>query len=165
MRAFYVKCRPQGADIIDLVLKYKRVFIGYPVWKKQPFDQHNIRSCMLDISTDKKLWNVSQLETKPSAQVTHNHNMAVRIKKGDLVLVPRLENGVVYVVRVKSQFELINDPLWADEYLNLRKENNLDIKKLKAILEILSNHGKWMNSKQFHFRSFHAGYPILFLPE
>jgi hypothetical protein len=33
-RVFFVKCRPQGADIIDLVLAEKRVFIGYPPWRR-----------------------------------------------------------------------------------------------------------------------------------
>jgi hypothetical protein len=84
-----------------------------------------MQKCMLDISGNDDLWDPSKLTDTSTVQVSHNRNMALNVKKGDFVLVPRLENGVVYLGKIKNKFELVNDPPWADEYFDIRKEQHL----------------------------------------
>jgi len=50
---FFIRNKPQDADIIELVLNQKRFFVGYPPFKKGvPFNECNIISCTFDISKD-----------------------------------------------------------------------------------------------------------------
>lgn len=49
---FFCRCRPQGSDANDVVLETKRVFIGYPAWRKGKYEQdHSFRSAIVDLSS------------------------------------------------------------------------------------------------------------------
>lgn len=46
-----IRNRPQGADIIDIVIKEKRAFVGYPpVYENKWAQENNFRDVMFDIS-------------------------------------------------------------------------------------------------------------------
>lgn len=123
-RAFFVKCRPCDADIIELAKNHCRVFVGYAPWiVNYPTElPRSWRECLLDISDpDEKRTVIAPLQ-EPAYQrgVSGNRGFAQSIEKGDIVAVPRPAEGRCYVGRVTSRFELVDHPVWADEYLSLR---------------------------------------------
>lgn len=128
-RAFFVKCRPQEADIIDLLLRDKRVFVGYPAWRRNgQWDRHDIAKSLLDISVPR--WDPGQLDPKRvdrgySRQVSLNRSFVLEVADGDMVVVPRPAEGICYISRVSGPFELVNDPPWAEGYLDLRRGSGL----------------------------------------
>lgn len=122
-RVFYVKCKPQKADAIELVLKHNRVFVGYPPWiKGKQYNRHHVKDCIMDISASNEDWQLALIKPTYKSQITHNRNLALRVSLGDYVLVPRLDRGIVYIGRINKKFELVDDPHWFDEYLELRKQ-------------------------------------------
>jgi len=128
--AFYVKCRPQRADVQQIALKHNRVFIGYPAWKRGvSYDRHAMRGCLLDIGVPQSEWNAANLqeglERGYRGEVTKNRNFVAETKPGDYVVLPRPGEGVCYIGRVDSPFEIVNDPEWADEYLDFRVQLKL----------------------------------------
>jgi hypothetical protein len=128
--AFYVKGRPQGADIREIVLKYHRVFIGYPPFRRgADWDRHNVGACLLDIGVPDDAWRPGEIEPswygKFKAQLSRNRNMALLVAPGSIVVVPRTTEGLCYLGKVVAPFELENNPPWADEYLALRQEQRL----------------------------------------
>ena len=132
-RVFYIKCKPQKADIIELVLKIKRVFIGYPPWiRDMPYERHNLKKCIMDISVDEKDWQPNRIKNNYIRWINHNRNIATEVKPGDFVMVPRLDTGLVYIGRIKNTFELTNDPLWFEEYIELRRKQKLPITPLQS---------------------------------
>lgn len=127
-RAFFVKCRPQDADIKPLVLTHCRVFIGYPPWRQGGhWNRHTIKQAILDLSDAH--WDASQLRADRGRswrqQISQNRWFAQNIQAGDMVVVPRPGEGVCYISRVTGGFELVNDPPWADQYLDLRRKSGL----------------------------------------
>jgi hypothetical protein len=110
-----------------LALKYKRVFIGYPAWRKgAPYNRHKTRKCLLDISVADSDWRPAQLGVDASRkQITENRNFVRETSPGDFVALPRPGEGICYVGKVDKPFEIVNDPAWANEYLDLRIEQKL----------------------------------------
>jgi hypothetical protein len=127
--AFYLKCRPQGADVLQLVHDYKRVFIGYPPWREGvQRDRTRIRSCMLDLAD----WDSSGLSTSfnrgYTSRVTANRNLVESVRNagpGSLCVIPRPGEGVVYLCKVKG-FELVDNPAWGDAYLDVRRDRPVE---------------------------------------
>jgi hypothetical protein len=131
---FYVKCRPQRADIQTLALKYNRVFIGYPAWRKgAPYNRHKMQKCLLDISVSASDWKTAQFSDDLNGgyrrQVMGNRNFVLETAPGDFVVLPRPGEGVCYIGKVDEAFGIVNDPSWADEYLDLRIEQKLGERK------------------------------------
>ncbi len=66
-RVFFVKCRPQNADIIDIVRSEGRVFIGYPPWRRNAaYDPANIPACVVG---DGKCW-IGEIDSKVELKVS-----------------------------------------------------------------------------------------------
>jgi Restriction endonuclease len=125
---FFCPSRPQGSDPIEIVLKQSRVFIGYPAWRPGKFQQdHDFREAILDLgSTDH--------DDEPTdgeihgwrRQIAGNRRLVREVGEGAIVLIPRPARGVVYAGRILG-FELVNDPPWGAEYLELRQAQGLEI--------------------------------------
>ena len=139
---FFVRNLPQGADIIEFVLKEKKVFVGYPPFKKckecekVEWDQGpgdgEIKKCMFDISEFisrpdeiKEMGYVHQNSPKADfrRQVIANINLCRDAVKGSFVIVPRLKKGKCYVGKIKG-FKLVEKPKWR-EYKKIREEQGL----------------------------------------
>jgi hypothetical protein len=131
---FYVKCRPQEADIQTLALKHNRVFIGYPAWRKGTlYNRHEMKNSLLDISIAASEWDSKKFSDDLNGgyrrQVMGNRNFVLETAPGDFVVLPRPGEGVCYIGKVDEAFGIVNDPPWADEYLDLRIEQKLGEKK------------------------------------
>jgi hypothetical protein len=127
--AFYLKCRPQGADVLQLVRDYKRVFIGYPPWREGiERDRTRIRSCMSDLSNWDSTPLCASFNRGYKGRVTANRNLVEAVQKagpGSLCVIPRPGEGVVYLCEIKG-FELIDNPAWGDAYLRLRRDRPVE---------------------------------------
>lgn len=126
--AFMARCRPQRADARTIATKHRIVFVGYCPWTVPPEerDPHNIRSGAIDLSEAESGWKEKLSKPGHSKKVAEHRNRAHEIDVGSMVIVPRVEEGVAYVAPVAERFQLINDPPWLDEYLRLRREQELD---------------------------------------
>lgn len=128
--AFYVKCRPQGADAQQIALEHNVVFIGYPAWRRgADFNRHSMRDCLLNIGVPSSEWRTGDLRDGLGrgylGELTKNCNFVRETKPGDYVVLPRPGDGVCYIGRLDSSFEIVNAPEWADEYLSLRVQQGL----------------------------------------
>ncbi len=124
---FFSRCRPQKADLIDIVLKNNRAFIGWPAWVAD-YKIGQLRECIADLACSDSKWEslVPHFD-EYRRHYTQNRNLVKKVVPGSLVLVPRPNLGLVYAGRVQGSFELINNPPWAAEYLRLRKEQGLEV--------------------------------------
>jgi len=128
----YIKCRPQQCDAWPIANKYRRVFIGYPVSidikSNKKWNDVGCKQVFRDISDPnwQDTW-VSAYQRGYRAQVTFNRNILQSIDETSIVLVPRPSSGICYAGRVSSQFELVDRPEWANEYLELRAKQKLDV--------------------------------------
>jgi len=132
---FFNRNKPSGmgkqADIIDLCRKEKRVFIGYPPFKKdKKFDEHNIKSCTYDISKDKF---TKEDINNPDyyRQVVKNQNLVRDAVPGSFVIIPRPESGWYYIGKIKK-FELVDNPPWIKDYKKLRSKQKLGWEEQKG---------------------------------
>lgn len=130
---FYVKCRPQGADVWPIAKNERRVFIGYPVDKvdgarRDAWRKSGIRSILADLRAS-DFEAVSAIPTRPGykRQVTTNRGLADMVEPGSIVLVPRVESGLCYAGEVSGHLELVDHPAWADAYLDLRRKEGLNV--------------------------------------
>ena len=92
-------------------------------------------------------------ERKPYQQ---NRNFVCNIEPGAIALVPRPSRGVVYAGRVTTRFEVLNDPPWGNEYLDLRCEQGLDSENE---FSHLADVAQWCEVD--HFRA--GPFPVIFL--
>lgn len=127
--AFYVKCRPQQADVCDLAIKYRRVFIGYPAWKQASnYDRQHVSEWLLNISHPESEWSPllsDAHDRRYRSQITANSWYAREVKGGDIVVMPRPARGLCYIAQIESSFELVENPVWAAEYLDYRRNGGL----------------------------------------
>jgi hypothetical protein len=130
---FFSRCRPQDADPIDIVLRERRIFFGWPAWREgvEPRRGH-LREALVDFWCPESDW--AALYTgfgnaglsKERRHYQQNRNFVRGIKPGAIALVPRPSRGVVYAGRVTTPFGVLDDPAWGEEYLHLRREQGLD---------------------------------------
>jgi hypothetical protein len=124
-RVFFVKCRPQGADIIDLVLSEKRVFIGYPPWRRGvPYNPQNIASCVIDLRNAGEGWKSKVRDYHQSMKT--NQGFASSVEKGWIVAIPRPGKGICWIAEIAGPFELVEKPRWKERYLQHRLELGLN---------------------------------------
>jgi hypothetical protein len=126
-KVFYCKGRPQGADIAQFSVEHGRVFIGYPPWRREKeLDHRLLPDSIIDVGSEDPS---SAYPPKQRTQFTKNKNLVRKIDSAEeaYVLVPRPGQGVCYVGRVTGKFRVENDPVWANEYLSLRKRQKLGI--------------------------------------
>jgi hypothetical protein len=127
---FFSRCRPLGADPIDLAVRVRRIFIGWPAWREgvQP-RRGQLRKAIIDLRCSDQEWakHYAGFKNKDRKQFQQNRNFVHAIKRGAIALIPRPNRGVVYAGRVKTPFELLDNPPWGNEYLDLRREQGQDI--------------------------------------
>jgi Restriction endonuclease len=127
---FFSRCRPQGSDPIDLVIRERRAFIGYPSWRHGVEPQRgHLREAIVDLRCSDDEWNAlyPNFDNSQRKMYSQNRNFVWAIEVGAIALVPRPSRGVVYAGRVVRPFELLDDPPWGDEYLRLRETQGLDV--------------------------------------
>jgi hypothetical protein len=123
----FCRCRPQGCDAIDLVLREKRVFIGYPAWRVGKFLQdHEFHNAVIDLRDPNQ--DLEALDPQVGGvykrQISGNRRLVREVDSGAIMLVPRPARGIVYAGRV-LEFELVNNPQWGNDYLTLRRAQGL----------------------------------------
>lgn len=126
---FFSRCRPQDSDPIEIVLRERRIFIGWPAWRAGcEYRPGKLRESLIDLACPDIEWQqlVSGLE-EFHPQYTQNRNLVSKVTKGSIALVPRPARGVTFAGRIAGSFELINDPPWAADYLRLRQEQGLSV--------------------------------------
>jgi restriction endonuclease len=125
---FFSRCRPQEADPIDLVLQFRRVFIGYSAWVKNVTKvRGRLRRCIIDLNCSDEEWaaHCREFDAKNKAHYQQNRNLVCSVKPGAIALIPRPKRGLVYAGRIKTPFELLDNPPWGDKYLDLRRAQGL----------------------------------------
>lgn len=124
---FFSRCRPQNSDPIDLVVRERRVFIGYPAWRAgvEPRPDR-LREAVVDLWCSDEEWAALRPTFGGDAkQYQQNRNFVRAIDPGSIALVPRPSRGVVYAGRVTRRFELLDNPRWGDDYIELRRQQGL----------------------------------------
>ncbi len=124
---FFSRCRPQDADLINIVLQVNRAFIGWPAWRPdRNYTSGCLRDSIVDLACSEEEWQALLPQFgKDRVRYSQNRNLVQKVVEGSILLVPRPRLGVVFAGRVVGPFELINDPPWAQDYLRLRKEQGL----------------------------------------
>ena len=121
---FYCRCKPDGYDIIDIVRKEKRAFIGYPAWRKEDRQDHSFLSALHDISSGVPASDALSRDARENgykSQININCNLVRDVGDGSIVLVPRPALGLVYV-GLTCGFELVDNPDWKQDFLDLQKK-------------------------------------------
>lgn len=128
---FYVKCRPRGLDMWKLAEAYKRVFIGYPPWRR--LDEEPGREewpeTIQDISSP-HFDNDAIRDKAWRPTITANRHLSRRVGQGSIVLVPRPGDGICHVGRVAGPFEIFSDEAYVSAalaYKNQHYESDLDL--------------------------------------
>jgi hypothetical protein len=129
--AFYVKCRPQGANAWKIAKRAQRVFLGYPIYRQDRPSDSKWRDGMQAQIHGPHTYVQWLAEKSPDypAQASRVKNFSQSIAVGSIAMVPRVQENLVHVARVVSAFEVVDQPDWADEYLDLRKEQKLEEKE------------------------------------
>lgn len=127
---FFSRCRPQEADPIDLAVRARCIFIGWPT--RRPNTQRragHLRKCIGDLRCSAEEWTAlyAKFDKKNRQHYQQNRNFIHEIIRGAIGLIPRPNLGVVFAARVKTPFELLDNPPWGDEYLALRRAKALDV--------------------------------------
>ena len=133
--AFFCRAKPQGADAFEIFKMAKRVFIGYPFWKEEMYDDNypeQLKFCMINPTqyTDEE-WKELKNRNNYIAKFTENRNFIGNVTKGSIVVIPRPEFGDVHIARIKSKFHIVNSPCWREEYLELRLQQGLHKNEMK----------------------------------
>ena len=125
---FFSRCRPQDADPIEIVVRERRIFIGWPAWRPGASqERHRISDELVDFWCPDEEWNALYAAIgKERRHYQGNRNFVRKVGPGSIALVPRPSLGVVFAGVVTRRFEIENDPPWVDEYLALRRANGLD---------------------------------------
>lgn len=120
---FFSRCKPQEVDVIDLVLNHRKLFIGYPMHTPgASYDPHNLGSCVVNPASPDDVWWPARELTDRRREYNQNRNLVRKVDADHIKvgLIPRPSRGLIYCGLIKTNFELINDPPWYDEYMSLR---------------------------------------------
>ena len=124
-RVFFVKCRPQDADIFDIVRSERRVFIGYPPWRRgKKYNSTKLASCIVNRGSAGENWQAEIDQYR--APMKTNRGFALSVKKGWIVAIPRPGDGVCWLAEIAGSFELVDNPPWRERYFQLRRQLSLD---------------------------------------
>jgi len=131
-----VRNKPQGADIIDVVEKSRRAFLGYPAqYSGKELATSNLFGALYNLNNSvdwpefkenfkerykqrRKEHPDKKLGRGYPTQVTKNFNLVQDAVENSIILVPRPEKAVVYCGTL-DKFELIDNPqeeVWWNDY-------------------------------------------------
>jgi hypothetical protein len=126
--AFFIRGKPQDADAFPIFERAKRVFIGYPMVKRNhSYDPRNLRKCLVHYGCPDEEWAWEIQAIARTNIYSQNRNFVRAITPNSIVIVPRPHRGLVYAGYVTGDFDVVDDPPWADEYLSLRKAAKLNV--------------------------------------
>ena len=129
---FMIRNRPQNADIIDLVLRENRAFVGYaPIHKDKWNQDGNFKGAMFDISNPdnvawkkfKQSWSGNLYSLRHASTY---RNLVMNADIGSIIAVPRRTLKTVYLGEYQG-FELVDNPPWRDDYIKLRQRQKQPI--------------------------------------
>lgn len=124
---FYSRCRPRNADAIEIVLRERSVFIGYPVWRPDVDARRGeLSKAIVGFNEPNEAFEAARCEMGNPKMARQSHNFAQAVQTGDIALVPRPSHARVYAGYVTRRFEVLNDPPWANDYMSLRQQQGLD---------------------------------------
>lgn len=126
---FFSRCRPQKADPVDLAVRERRLFIGWPAWRPGVIPRRgHLREAIIDLGCSDEAWAALCPHLgKNRPKYVQNRNLVRDVSTGAIALVPRPSRGVVYAGRVAGPFTLLDHPPWGEEYLQLRRDQGLDV--------------------------------------
>lgn len=88
------------------------------------YDSNSLWSCIVDpLCTDDE-WNQEVSKQERTNEFNQNRKFVKIVTVGSIVIIPRIERRVAYLARITSEFEILNSPPWASDYLKLRKKQN-----------------------------------------
>lgn len=142
--AFFNRAKPQYCDALKLFQSTSRVFIGYPLWKYgEKYCPDNLNNCIIDPTCSDEEWEYEknlkkEQNDKNVPMYTMNRTFVPLVTIDSIVVIPRLEQNCAYVGRITSEFEIVNSPLWAKQYMDLRNEQGvyLDDNKYRHIGDV-----------------------------
>ena len=126
--AFFCRAKPQKADALKIFKEARRVFIGYPLGRKETtYDPSALRTCLVDPACPEEEWEreIADEDKGYRRQLNKNRNFIPLVTPGSIVVIPRPEQGAVYVGRIVGGFEIVDSPPWADKYMDLRAEQQV----------------------------------------
>ena len=126
--AFYCRAKPQECEAFRIFQQARRVFLGWPLVREElAYDRRRLCACIVDPrSASDDEWEREAAGYSPAAQrqFSKNRNFVRRVEKhrqdGAIVLVPRPAEGLAYLARLTSPFEVVDAPWWGECYLRLR---------------------------------------------
>ena len=123
--AWFNRAKPLGANAFEIFQQASRVFIGYPLIKEDVnFAPHALRSCLVDPTCPDE-WECYKPSGRKGGMYTRIRNFIPCVTKGSIVVIPRAEEGAIYVGRINGLFEIVNSPNWGKDYRKLRKKQKL----------------------------------------
>lgn len=131
--AFFNRASPQHCDGLKIFQSASRAFIGYPLWKDgEEYCPDNLHNCLVDPTCSSEEWeqeiNIKKLQKDKNVHMySKNRNFIPLVTIGSIVVIPRLEQNCAYVGRITSEFEIVNSPPWAEQYIQLRKEQGVSL--------------------------------------
>ena len=123
--AFFVRCKPQGQDIIDLVLHYKMAPIGYPPLKNvdlKNIEISNLNTWIFNVKKFNEEFTPKDCLKDWQRNFSLNKNIINDVVPGSLILIPRPERGVCYMAEVEKYILEYNREFHMD-YRSLRERN------------------------------------------
>ena len=120
--AFFCRAKPDDVDILDICLGHNRIFIGWPLLRSgMPYDTGACRTWIVNPKTclEEEWQRLLAGQEGGHRQYSQNRNFIRRVKPGSIVVIPRPEQGAVYVARVTGGFEIVDSPPWRDDVRRL----------------------------------------------
>ena len=129
--AFFCRAKPQGCDAFEIFERARRVFIGHPLLRSgRKYDPNDLQRCLVALTVDDEEWSrekeAKEANDQWKMQYTQNRNLVRQVTRGSIVVIPQLREGVVCVARITGDYDIVNAPDWAEDYLTLRKRQRLD---------------------------------------
>ena len=127
---FCCRSKPQYCDAYKIFEQACRVFIGYPLVRREgeeevEYNPQELQQCLVNPTCPDDEWN-EQIAGRENRNFTLNRNFIPQVNEGSIVVIPRPDQGAAYLARITGPFEIVNCPPWGDAYLALRAEQGLD---------------------------------------
>lgn len=140
--AFFCRAKPQEADAFEIFDSAKRVFVGYPLYRSGVgYDPARLQSCLVSpdprhCADEEWLREIAGSDYK--RQCNRNRNFIPSVVAGSIVVIPRPERGAMFAARVTGDFEIVDAPSWAADYMSLRARQGryLDDEKHAHIADV-----------------------------
>lgn len=128
--AWFNRAKPLGADAFEIFKDANHVFIGYPLFREDVnFDPDALCSCLVNpdpsICSDDE-WERALQTQKKRTMFTRNRNFIPDVTEGSIVVIPRSEEGAIYVGRINGPFEIIDSPNGGRDYRRLRESQGFE---------------------------------------